>query len=314
MVKRTSVEQILKWKERRGPSAYGDDILWRIDELARTWEQIGKESGLSDFIPIRLATFVEVFVRETVREIVDTSQVYLDRAEALLKEPSKVDFSAAKHLLGRTITMGDIAAHSISVNDIKQVISVYETLLPGYKDALSTVHELWIEDRERPHKRIIDDVKRVLAAVARVFEVRHIVTHEVPRDKPYIPEEVDGFLESSRAFISATDWYITGKLKGYVPRTQLEMNLAAGELLEQETAAMQQILSEIRKKGDAEAASLHASQDAWTQYADADANLRASLVAGGSMHSMIWATHKTELTRTRIKELRWWLEREEYDL
>jgi uncharacterized protein YecT (DUF1311 family) len=312
MAKRTTIDQILEWKERRGRSSFGGELLYKVDYLALTWEQIDSDRGVADFIPIRLATIIEVYVRETVREVVDTSQIYLDRAEPLLKN-AKLDFLVAKHLHGQRITMGDIVAHSLSVTDLEHVISIYETLLPGYRSALPTVHERWIEDRDQ-HQRhpILEDVERVLASVKRIFEVRHIVTHEMPREQPYLRDEIPEFLKSSRDFLSVTDWFLTGELKGDVPRTQSTMNISAGESLEQETKAMKQLLAEIQLKGEADTELLRTSQDAWVYYANAEADLHASLVAGGSMHPMVWANHKTELTRARIKDLRWWLEREEF--
>ena len=280
MAKRTTIDQILEWKERRGRSSFGGELLYKVDALARTWEQIDSDMGVADFIPIRLATIIEVYVRETVREVVNSSHVYLDRAEPFLKN-AKLDFLLAKHLHGRRVTMGDIVAHSISVTDLDHVISTYETLLPGYRNTLPTVHERWIEDRDQPQKEpILQDVEGVLASVKRLFEIRHVVTHEMPRNQPYSSEEIPEFLTSSRGFLSATDWFLTGELRGDVPKTQSAMNILAGEDLKQETMAMGQLLAEIQEKREADIELLAASQDAWTNYAKADADLHASLVQG----------------------------------
>src|SRR5271157_2506975 len=126
MAKRTTIDQILEWKERRGRSSFSGELLYKVDDLALTWEQIDSDREVADFIPIRLATIIEVYVRETVREVVDTSQIYLDRAEPLLKN-AKLDFLVAKHLHGQRITMGDVVAHSLSVTDLEHVISIHET-------------------------------------------------------------------------------------------------------------------------------------------------------------------------------------------
>ncbi len=236
---------------------------------------------------------------------------YIDRVEPLLKN-AKFDFLIAKQLHGQRVTMGDIVAHSVTVSNLEHIISIYETLLPGYRSGLATVYPRWIENRDQGQTEpIIEDVEQVLACIKQLFQVRHIVTHEMPCSTPYSIENIPVFLASSAKFLSATDWYLTGELRGDVPQTQASMNVLAGEDLNSETAAMEQLLVEIRERGKADSDLLKASQDAWTDYAKADANLRASLVGGGSMQPMVWAIQMTELTRARITSLRWWLEREE---
>jgi uncharacterized protein YecT (DUF1311 family) len=311
MAKQPTIDQILEWKERRGRSRYGGELLWKVEDLARTWEKISADVEMADFIPVRLCTIIEVYVRETVREVVDSSATYLDRAEPLFKN-AKFDFLIAKQLHGQRVTMGDIVAHSVSVSDLEHIFSVYETLFPGYRSALPTVQERWIEDSDQAQRvPILEDVEQVLASVKRLFRVRHIVTHEMPSSAPYSTEDIPVFLASARKFLSATDGFLTGELRGKVPQTQASMNMLAYEQFNSETAAMEQLLVEIRERGDADINLLKTSQDAWANYAKADADLRASLVGGGSMKPMVWAIQMTELTRARIASLRWWLEREE---
>ncbi|MGJ0424394.1 lysozyme inhibitor LprI family protein [Methylocystis sp.] len=310
MTKRTTADQILEWKERRGRSRVGAEILYKIDALTEARDRISDDSEIADFIPIRIATIIEVYVRETLREVVDANQIYLDRAEPLLRN-AKLDFLVAKHLHGQRISMGDVVAHSVSVSDLEHVISIYETLLPGYRKALPEIFEEWIEDRDYEEKKpIIDRVESVFADVKRVFEVRHIVTHEMPGEQPYSTSDIGRFLTSSRDFLSATDWFLTSHLWGDVPQTQLEMNLSADESLKIETAAMERLLEELKPDKTTNEL-VQKSQDAWMDYANAEADLRASIVTGGSMYPLIWANRKAELVRSRIKDLRAWIAEQE---
>jgi uncharacterized protein YecT (DUF1311 family) len=89
------------------------------------------------------------------------------------------------------------------------------------------------------------------------------------------------------------------------------MNISAGSSLERAVDEMAQILLLARQDDDVDEALLDRSQDAWVRFADAEADLRAALVAGGSMKPMIWAARKETVTRERIAGLRWWLERTE---
>ena len=155
----------------------------------------------------------------------------------------KIDFIVAKGLYGQRVTWGDIVGHAIPVNNLEQIISMYEKLLPGYRHTLPSVHERWIEDRDLLERTpIIKDVDRVLASLKRLFEVRHIVTHELPREQPYVLEDLSDYISSANDFLNATDWYTTGQLKGDVPRTQLTMNQLANDAVNAEEEQMQQAL------------------------------------------------------------------------
>lgn len=305
MAKRTNIDEILERKARQGP---GGSAQWKILELTGTWSRVVAIRDVYNFIPMRLATIIEVYIRESVKEIVDTSPEYLDRAEALLRDV-RFDFLTAKTLHGQRVTMGDIVAHSVSVNSLENIISIYEKLLPGYRNALPTVHERWIEDRDLPERSpIIKDIDRVLATVGRLLEVRHIVTHELPSSKPYSEQEINAHLALTDEFLKATDWYVIGALKGDIPRTQSTMNRTAGEALEAERAELQNVLEDLEIRQNTKIGLLNASQEAWAVYAKADSELQASIVEGGSMQPMVWASAMAELIHARTVSLRKCLE------
>ena len=267
-----------------------------------------------DFIPIRLVTIIEVFVREVVREIVDHGQPYVDRAEKLAKG-AKIDFAFASNLQGQKLSIGDLVAHAISVNNLSQIIAYFDGLIPDFAKKLRLSHSRWSEDIESwPLPAIIGDYNKTIATLARLFEVRHILTHELPRQNPYEPNEIDNFLVAGREFLDATDWLVVETLKGHVPRTQMTMNVQAGETMGEMLAEMDALLDAIGQKNEVDGDLLRQSQDAWSAYAEKEANLHASLVLGGSMYPMVWASAKAEVVKHRIEVLRWWVDREEGDL
>ena len=313
MPRRPTTEQILQWNERRGRGRIGSEFVYLIDNLARTWNAAKSRSESDDFVFVRLNTILEVFVRETVRGIVDKSDKYLDRAEKFLKD-AKLDRLVAKHLRGQILTIGDIVAHNISLSTLDELLSVYEQLMPGFRNALSTVTERWVEDKKSKRKPIVSDIEKTLAAVSKIMEVRNILVHEIPEESPYNASDVKDYIDYCKQFVSAIGWYITGELWGDVPRTQTQMNVTAGESLAAEEEVLSKLIGDLTARGEPDSAKLAASQEAWERYADADAKLHASLVEGGTMYPLIWATQKTVLTKARIKALRWWLERSEGEM
>jgi uncharacterized protein YecT (DUF1311 family) len=315
MIKRSATDQIIAWKRRRGRSRIGAELLERVDDLARAWNTHERQvEDFTDFVPMRLSTIMEVYVRETVRQAIDSDPKYADRTEPLAKN-FKLDFSLLKSLHGKLVTLGDIIAHSLPVSSLDHVVSTYETLFPGFRKKLPESRERWTEDQNTQSlPPILGEAERTLSVIKRIFEVRHIVTHEMPKERPYAVEEIAEFLTSTRDFLSATDWILIGETKGDVPRTQMAMNMAAGEDLDVVVREMEEALVEIRARGELDEKKLAASQAAWDAYADSEATLHASLVEGGSMFPLIWAASKAEVTRERVNRLRWWLEREEGDM
>ena len=314
MAKRSAVDQIIEWKQRRGRSSIGAELLWKVDDLFRLWSEEGRMERMADFVPIRLATIMEVYVRETVRKLIDSDPKYMDRSEPLTKN-IKLDFILLKSLQGRRVSLGDIIAHSLPISSLAHILSIYGTLLPSFKEKLPESRERWTEDRDLSSSPpILNDVDRVLSIIERIFEVRHIVTHEMPSQPPYAIDEIPEFLTSTRDFLSATDWILIGEAKGDVPRTQMAMNMSASEGLNLVMQQMEEVAAEVQTLGDVDSEAFEASQKAWETYADAEAALHAAPVQGGSMYPMVLASQKALITRARIEALRWWLEREEGDL
>ena len=311
----SEVEQALGWKARRGKERIGLEFYYEVDQIRSLWATNGEvASKFSDIIPMKLVTIIEVFTREMIRELIDFGHPYLDRAERLAKGV-RIDFIFASHVSSRKLSIGDIVAHSISTNNITQLISYFVTLIPDYIQKLQASHSRWSEDMHLwPLPPIIPDYDVTMSRLARLFEIRHILTHELPSKPTYEVAEVDSLISASADFVQATDWVIVQSTRGNVPRTQVEMNSQAAGELNDLAAEMEGLLIDIRNKGYTNINLLNRSQDAWTRFAERDANLHASVVEGGSMYRMIWSLAKADVTRQRIETLRRWKKREEGDV
>ena len=91
--------------------------------------------------------------------------------------------------------------------------------------SVSTVHDRWaVEVEGRPALPIIDDVEHLKRSLFRLFEVRHILVHEMPRRKPHTLDEVDAFLRSATLFVQALDEMLNSRFHGNSPLTQGAMN------------------------------------------------------------------------------------------
>lgn len=304
-MRRSSYHHIIDWNERRGDHPrLGIELIGQIDALCMDATSAAElSSRFFEFIPIRLVTTLEVFLRGVISELVNSRGEYLERGEKLTKG-AKIDLAFAAHVNRRELTIGDFVAHAVSLNNVDAVLSVLDTLLGDFTAKLKVAHPRWAEDAsEWPQPPIIDNYDTMVASLARLYEVRHILAHELPRTPALNSEEVPHLAAAAKAFIAATDWVVVEALHGAVPRTQAAMNASASDDLHREETELAETLSEVVALEGIDSDALRALQEGWTEWADAQAALVASQVEGGSMYPMIWASEKMVLTRERRDQL-----------
>ncbi len=304
-MRRTKYQQIIDWNERQGDHRrLGAELVHDIDRLMKEADAVsGSSPEFIEFIPIRLVTILEVFLRGVIAELIDERDDYFERSDKLVKG-AKFDLAFAAHIDRRELTIGDFVAHAVSLNNVESIISTLDTLLLDFPAKLRTAHPRWTEESEDwPLRPIIDDCDLVMASLARLYEVRHVLTHELPSSPFLVPAEVPKLSKAAKSFIAATDWVVVEALHGSVPKTQIAMNLSKGDELRDEEAQLTAALDEANKLDGIDRAALSALQTAWADWADMQANLVAFQVEGGSMYPTIWASEKAALTRERIDQI-----------
>jgi uncharacterized protein YecT (DUF1311 family) len=153
------------------------------------------------------------------------------------------------------------------------------------------------------------------AGLDRLFSLRHILVHERPEKPVYEPEEVEAILRAAAVFAWAADEAFTQILYGKVPLTNADMKHAAREEGERLKAELDRVLEQISAGQDEEGRKLlEDAQNCWTSYRDAQCALRADLTRGGSMSGLLWLHEARDLTKTRLDQMRWYLDREEGEL
>lgn len=304
-MRRSSYHQIIDWNERQGNHRrLGLELVNQIDALRVDAARVAEfSSTFVEFVPIRLVTTLEVFLRGVISELIDGREEYFERGEKIVRGV-RIDLAFAAHVNRRELTIGDFVAHSVTLSSVDTAFSVLDTLLGDFPAKLKVAHPRWSEEVNKwPLPPIIDDYDTMVASLARLYEVRHVLAHELPRTSVLDPVEVPHLVAAAKAFISATDWVVVAALHGAVPRTQAAMNISAGNDLHQEEARLAETLIEVAALNGIDPDNLHALQEDWKEWADAQATLVASQFDGGSMYPMVWASERTVLTRERRDQL-----------
>ena len=307
MAQRDRLTEILEIKQRSGRHKRRL-FKWDLERLAQMRANEREDQQLLDeLIPARIVTLLEVFVRMWIEELVDKGAPYVERA-ASLKADIKYDFAIARSLHGGVVTMGQLIAHSLSLNRLEVIFAVFETLL-----GVNFLHELGRVRRrkimETPVEPIIDNLSALRKSLGRLFELRHILVHELPAKRPYEPAEIGQFLEAAQKFVEATDEIINTILYGDYPLTQTEMNTVSGVEFRTADEELTKLCNEIVKFSKSD--TIFAVQQHWLAFRKAEADRQTEKFGRGTIRPTIRNMIQRDLTRARISELKLWLENEQ---
>lgn len=326
MNNRNLTQEILDVKQR------GDRWVrfsaYALERLRGEWQKNrDKPASVPDFYVIRTVTLLEVFTRRNLADTIDHDRRFTDRAIDLSKTV-KIDFALVRDIQGKTITLGDILAHSVPVNSFGQIVGYFETLLGRpLRPLLETAVDRWeTQVRKTSTEPIVMNYDTMARVLTRLFDLRHILCHEAPRKSVYETPEIDQFLDNAIQLAKALHAILTLEKFGLVPLTQTDMNIAAAEELRNTEADMNKLLSVIEERVkvvdskpvsipgyESDASWLGHLKDAqakWLAYRNAHCDFETYLNRGGTIRSLLWGKEATRLTELRIADLESWLKQD----
>lgn len=104
---------------------------------------------------------------------------------------AKFDLAFAAQIDRRELTIDDFVGHAVSLNNVESVIITPDTFLVDFPAKLKEVRPRWAEESDDwPLPPFIDDYDLVMASLAPLYEVRHVLTHELPSSPFLVPAEV----------------------------------------------------------------------------------------------------------------------------
>jgi hypothetical protein len=291
---RDRVEELLSIRQRSGkyrrmPSKYD------LERLKDIWQrQLKGIDPTDELILIRVVTIVEVFLQHWIEVLIDHGDPYVERASKL-KVDIKYDFAIAQSLQGGSITLGQLIAHSLSLNRIDSFSSIFGKLLDqDLFDAISSTQDLWRVKREGDGVGpIITDMAWIRRTLSRLFEVRHILVHELPAEKPHTLEQVVEFIDAATMFVHATDEELTFRLQGRYPFTQAEITQAARDqhkaaMVELDALCKEVALLTPEMPSRPKPVTIDRVQLHWLCYKETEAARQAEMYLGGTIRPSLY--------------------------
>jgi uncharacterized protein YecT (DUF1311 family) len=308
---------------RRSPRALGLYVSFRARGLLDHWQKRSRAqrdaesvfAPTQDFYPVRAVTLLEVTARAWTAQFVDSGPPYVERALDIAKS-LKFDLELVKAIEGRAITLGDVIAHSASLNSFNQLVAHFDVLLgKRFLSLLEKAFDKWdARILGKEPTPIVSDIESLCRNLARLFEARHILVHEIPKGRVLRAEEVEPLLQSTFEFAHAAEEVLAEALWGEVPLTGVEQRTKAWadfQKVEKEMNSLLQLLKDQNKADAVRLVLLEKSQCAWLPFARAQADLRADEARGGTLAGLLATREMDALTTDRTKQLRAYLKEED---
>ena len=304
---RDIIDEINQVRQRRLFGRAIAELPFRLFTLEQAFKAHDeKNQELTRYFPVALVACIEGYFRLAIKELIDAGEPYITNAERPASS-IKLDFTVVRAIHGKAVTVGEFVGHSVPLSCLKHIDTSMTSLLGApFLDRMRTITDRWEHEvRGAPKKPILANPDEVFAGVAKAFELRHIICHEIASAHKILYSEVAQCFESCVAFLRAADELVSETLHPGAPLTQSDMNVAAGKSLADARQGMAQAVSELRARlsGD----SLKAFDDAqllWESSCKAWSEFEAMDVRGGTMWPTVRAGSEEQLVKTRTNELR----------
>jgi hypothetical protein len=211
---RDIIEEIAAVRVRRQFDSAMAELPSRLSTLERSFKKHDKSNTeIVRYFPVALIACLEGYFRMVIRELVDTGEPYLSNAEKLASS-IKLDFTALRAIHGKEITVGELIAHALPLSKLEHLESALSTLIgKKYLEELRATTNRWLHEIVGdPITPILANPDEVYANVARTFELRHIICHELASAYEIETDEVARCFESCVASLRASDECISETL------------------------------------------------------------------------------------------------------
>lgn len=307
---RDIIQEIVDVRQRRHFNSAMEELPSRLFEISRAFQECDPHQlELIRYFPVGIVACIEGYFRMAIKDLIDADGGFMENAEKIAAS-IKFDFHIIKAVHGKSVTIGELISHGVPLSRLDHIDAAMTALLG--KDFLKTLrttsdrvlHEIY----KLPIKPILDDPDQVYADVARMFELRHIICHEVASAYKIEYDEIEKCLASCMIFLKAADTLVSEAIHPGYPLTQVDMNAAAGKSLLEVQDKLDDAISKVRVRlSEEELVAFDFLQEKWKEYSSA----WLAFYVGDREHSgtiwpMLYARTKERLVRRQLEEVSSW--------
>jgi hypothetical protein len=272
--------------EKRQRNSVPDlEASWRSSVLLQTFHNPTSHTDeLLRYFPIAVVSMIEGYFRARLASLIGSGDPFLSNALRGYSEV-KLDMSLAGALATRQVSLGELITHSnaMSINSFSDLIQIVRNTSgrPDFLLELAKVEPEFLDASKG--KPIIADPKAAWAHLGKVFEVRHILCHELASTVVLDKAETRLLLLAAQDFLKASSiWF--DKLQNPHPKPTFEEQLRGAQ--ERGTVARYELNSQFRNLK--EVAKDHLFSDKFRQsIVDVEHHVEGVLSTFGELHSSL---------------------------
>lgn len=299
--------EIASIRARRHSGLAMSELRSRLRQIEFAFQNADESNAeLLRYFPVALVACAEAYFRMAIKDLVDSGEPYLSRAENAVPG-LRVDFAVLRSIHGRRFTVGELVAHGAKLSRLEHIGAAMSALLGEdflQKVRLSTNRTDNVL-RGEALAPILNNADADFRSVARAFELRHIICHEIASRYKIDVDEIAVCVEAFVRFLKAADECVESVLSPNAPLTMSEVNMAAHASLEASKTRLNGLVSELcQLVGSDRAAEFADSEVQWHLYADRWARYVAdSVVSGGTLWPMIYSGTYESLVESHLDQL-----------
>lgn len=134
-------------------------------------------------IPVIIVSSNESFFKETISELIDSDEKYLNNSKSLIKKNNiKIEIEDVFYLTKSSYTLGDLIAYSLKYSSIESLYKTFSEIsnfnILDIKDDLLEKFIEEYEEEEFINKERPFDKNRIFKNIKEVYEIRNIICHD----------------------------------------------------------------------------------------------------------------------------------------
>jgi hypothetical protein len=270
---RDRLSEIAQIKGRRATTNLLE-IAARIDEIERNLSKHGVDIETLKYFPVALVTVIEVHTKAYIQALVDGNEEAALRAETTIKFEPRVVLA----LVGKKVSFGEIIAHSFTARSLLEINAYISKLIDrDYLETIKKIDDKFMPDRKKESGEIVlENPSRIFKVLNDLFELRHIVVHEIPKDIDLDRAAISDQIQAARMYLRAANVFLHDEfVKGYLElekkneKVTEDLTKATDEFLRHTGAALTTHLAK-RPKDDQTVKLYRRAHQRWKAYQTAE--------------------------------------------
>jgi hypothetical protein len=259
-----------------------------LSKLEKTIKTVSPtDDEVFKYFPVAMVACFEAYFKLAIAEIIDRRSDLKKNAVSSFAKNIKIDIEALSKMNDVGISIGELVAHNLQYSSFEKIEEQMSIVLASsFKEKISTVHNRYlVEVQGAQIVPIVEDVDKAWKSVRRIFELRHIICHELANQEIFDNNEIIEAFTDCVQVLNAVDEIVGNVLEPNYPLTQIEINEQSVKDLELKSDDLQSLKESILKlleQKDIE--QFMKADESWTDYAFQWAEFESRYYEGGSIH------------------------------